>query len=99
MVKPDAGKLSRHKHDVWAQSSHVSPCPSRSSKKGIGAAARVVPVDSGPAGGYPTGNGSCLHLVASIPANFHFMQKFLFVNCVFGVYATANGHPASSIKP
>jgi hypothetical protein len=37
----------------------------------------VIPVDSGPVGGYPTANGSCLHSVASIPASPVSMQKFL----------------------
>ena len=59
----------------------------------------MVPVDSGPAGGYPTSNGSCLHSVASIPANFQFMQKYLFVKHIPGVYATAPRHPTFSVKP
>ena len=49
----------------------------------------VIAVDSGPAGGYPTANGSCLHSVASIPANLHSMQKFLSANGLPGVYAAA----------
>lgn len=51
----------------------------------------MLTVDSGPAGGYPTANGSCLHWVASIPANLFFRQKFLCASRLRSAPGVAGG--------
>jgi hypothetical protein len=81
MVKP-APAVARFAADptaLTARQSHVSFClfpPSNYVERGLVRIA-VMPVDSGPAGGYPTPNGSCLHWVASIPAYSFFVHKIL----------------------
>jgi len=59
----------------------------------------VIAVDSDPARGYPTANGSCLHWVASIPANLYFMQKFLSASRLPGVCRRAPCYLPHSIRP